>query len=93
MENNVRQFVEGLGPGQLVSRQVLGSPCLGEVQLGLADRKGHLEVEVIRARGLVPKPGSKTVPGSNRLSSISLLNIIVYSEIDIEVMFYWRECS
>lgn len=45
-------FVEGLGRGQLVGRQVLGSPCLGEIQLGLFDRKGHLEVEVIRARGL-----------------------------------------
>lgn len=63
VEGNVTEFVEGLGPGQLVGRQVLGSPCLGEVQLGLADRKGHLEVEVIRARGLVPKPGSKVIPG------------------------------
>lgn len=27
------------------------------------DKKGQLEVEIIRARGLVVKPGSKTLPG------------------------------
>ena len=58
-------FVEGLGPSQLVGRQVLGSPCLGEIQLGLFDRKGHLEVEVIRARGLSSKPGTKLLPGES----------------------------
>ncbi|GIY66838.1 regulating synaptic membrane exocytosis protein 1 [Caerostris extrusa] len=34
---------------------------LGDIQLSLADRKGNLEVEVIRARGLQPKPG-RVVP-------------------------------
>ena len=62
-------FVEGLGPSQLVGRQVLGSPCLGEIQLGLFDRKGHLEVEVIRARGLSSKPGTKLLPGMLNLLS------------------------
>ncbi|XP_025090830.1 regulating synaptic membrane exocytosis protein 2-like isoform X4 [Pomacea canaliculata] len=56
------EFVEGLGPSQLVGRQVLGAPCLGEIQLGLYDRKGHLEVEVIRARGLNSKPGARVLP-------------------------------
>lgn len=46
-------FIEGLGPGQLVGRQVLGAPALGDIQLSLCHQKGHLEVEVIRARGLV----------------------------------------
>ncbi|KAL5014871.1 hypothetical protein ScPMuIL_009141 [Solemya velum] len=55
-------FIEGLGPAQLVGRQVLGSPCFGEIQLGLYDRKGHLEVEVIRARGLTAKQGAKILP-------------------------------
>ena len=58
----VGEFVEGLGPGQVVGRQVLGAPCLGEIQLGLFDRKGHLEVEVIRARGLAAKSGTKLLP-------------------------------
>ena len=62
-EGQFGDFVEGLGPGQLVGRQVLGSPCLGEIQLGLFDRKGHLEVEVIRARGLMAKPSAKILPG------------------------------
>ncbi|KAL4217596.1 regulating synaptic membrane exocytosis [Mactra antiquata] len=61
-EGQFGDFVEGLGPGQLVGRQVLGSACLGEIQLGLYDRKGHLEVEVIRARGLLAKSGAKILP-------------------------------
>ncbi|GFS49951.1 regulating synaptic membrane exocytosis protein 2 [Nephila pilipes] len=60
-EGEFSNFVEGLGSGQLVGRQVLASPSLGDIQLSLADRKGNLEVEVIRARGLQPKPG-KVVP-------------------------------
>lgn len=36
----------------------------GDVQIGLMDKKGQLEVEVIRARGLTPKPGSKSLPGN-----------------------------
>ncbi|CAH1774588.1 unnamed protein product [Owenia fusiformis] len=61
-EGQFGDFIEGLGPAQLVGRQVLGSPCLGEIQLALYDRKGHLEVEVIRARGLISKPGAKILP-------------------------------
>lgn len=45
-------FIDGLGPGQLVGRQVLGAPALGDIQLSLCHQKGCLEVEVIRARGL-----------------------------------------
>lgn len=45
-------FIEGLGPGQLVGRQVLGAPALGDIQLSMCYQKGSLEVEVIRARGL-----------------------------------------
>ncbi|XP_071034332.1 regulating synaptic membrane exocytosis protein 2 isoform X3 [Parasteatoda tepidariorum] len=55
-------FVEGLGPGQLVGRQVLASPTLGEIQLAICERKSCLEVEVIRARGLMPNPNAKTLP-------------------------------
>ena len=29
----------------------------------MVDRSGQLEVEVIEARGLTPKPGSKSLPG------------------------------
>ncbi|KAH9498275.1 Regulating synaptic membrane exocytosis protein 2 [Bulinus truncatus] len=61
-EGQFGEFVDGLGPSQLVGRQVLGAPCLGEIQLGLYDRKGHLEVEVIRARGLMSKPGARVLP-------------------------------
>jgi len=63
-EGQFGDFIEGLGQAQLVGHQVLGSACLGKIQLGLYDRKGHLEVEVIRARGLIPKPGAKILPGN-----------------------------
>ncbi|XP_059618331.1 regulating synaptic membrane exocytosis protein 2 isoform X2 [Phlebotomus argentipes] len=55
-------FIEGLGPGQLVGRQVLGASSLGDIQLSLCHQKGYLEVEVIRARGLQARPGSKVLP-------------------------------
>lgn len=45
-------FIDGLGPGQLVGRQVLGASALGDIQLSMCHQKGFLEVEVIRARGL-----------------------------------------
>ncbi|KAI5693487.1 hypothetical protein M8J75_000155 [Diaphorina citri] len=56
------EFIEGLGPGQVVGRQVLGLPSKGEVQLSLNNVKGCLVVEVIRAKNLQPKPDSKTLP-------------------------------
>lgn len=37
----------------------------GDIQIGMMEKKGQLEVEVIRARGLVQKPGSKSLPGEN----------------------------
>ena len=49
------EFIDGLGPGQLVGRQVLGAPALGDIQLSLCHQKGYLEVEVIRARELQVK--------------------------------------
>ncbi|XP_062257337.1 regulating synaptic membrane exocytosis protein 1-like isoform X4 [Platichthys flesus] len=61
-DSQFSDFLDGLGPGQLVGRQTLATPAMGDVQLGLMDKKGQLEVEVIRARGLTPKPGSKSLP-------------------------------
>ncbi|XP_049576909.1 regulating synaptic membrane exocytosis protein 1 isoform X20 [Syngnathus scovelli] len=55
-------FLDGLGPAQLVGRQTLATPAIGDIQIGMMETKGQLEVEVIRARGLVQKPGSKSLP-------------------------------
>ena len=41
---------------------MLGSPVLGDIQLSMCDKRGNLEVEVIRARGLQSKAGSKVLP-------------------------------
>lgn len=60
----LRDFIEDLGPGQVVGRQALGARCLGEIQLSLSQKKGFLEVEVIRAKDLKPKQGTKAIPGS-----------------------------
>uniref|UniRef100_A0AAQ4PA41 Regulating synaptic membrane exocytosis 1 n=1 Tax=Gasterosteus aculeatus aculeatus TaxID=481459 RepID=A0AAQ4PA41_GASAC len=61
-DSQFSDFLDGLGPGQLVGRQTLATPAMGDVQIGLMDKKGQLEVEVIRARGLTSKPGSKSLP-------------------------------
>ncbi|XP_037536686.1 regulating synaptic membrane exocytosis protein 1 [Nematolebias whitei] len=61
-DSQFSDFLDGLGPGQLVGRQTLATPAMGDVQIGLMDKRGQLEVEVIRARGLTPKPGSKSLP-------------------------------
>jgi len=34
----------------------------------MVDKKGQLEVEVIRARGLTQKPGSKSTPGKGKIN-------------------------
>ncbi|XP_052737218.1 uncharacterized protein LOC112043340 isoform X13 [Bicyclus anynana] len=56
------EFVDGLGPAQLIGRHILGSPPLGDIQLSLRFQKGFLEVEVIRARGLQARQGSRSIP-------------------------------
>ncbi|KAL6440789.1 hypothetical protein ACFW04_003318 [Cataglyphis niger] len=61
-EGQLRDFIEDLGPGQVVGRQALGARCLGEIQLSLSHTKGYLEVEVIRAKDLKAKQGSKAIP-------------------------------
>ncbi|XP_072007490.1 regulating synaptic membrane exocytosis protein 2 isoform X41 [Engystomops pustulosus] len=61
-DSQFSDFLDGLGPAQLVGRQTLATPSMGDIQVGMMDKKGQLEVEVIRARGLVVKPGSKTLP-------------------------------
>ncbi|XP_075682000.1 regulating synaptic membrane exocytosis protein 2 isoform X41 [Rhinoderma darwinii] len=61
-DSQFSEFLDGLGPAQLVGRQTLATPSMGDIQVGMMDKKGQLEVEVIRARGLVVKPGSKTLP-------------------------------
>lgn len=38
-------------------------PIAGDVEIGLQERNGQLEVDIIQARGLTAKPGSKTLPG------------------------------
>ncbi|NWS35694.1 RIMS3 protein, partial [Polioptila caerulea] len=62
-ESQFSDFLDGLGPGQLVGRQTLATPPMGDVHVGMADRNGQLEVDVIQARGLIPKMGSKCIPG------------------------------
>ncbi|XP_048364119.1 regulating synaptic membrane exocytosis protein 2 isoform X17 [Sphaerodactylus townsendi] len=61
-DSQFSDFLDGLGPAQLVGRQTLATPAMGDIQVGMVDKKGQLEVEIIRARGLVVKPGSKTLP-------------------------------
>lgn len=59
----------GLGVGvdsktllELLSHFLVSS-LVGDVEIGLQERNGQLEVDIIQARGLTAKPGSKTLPG------------------------------
>ncbi|XP_048117533.1 regulating synaptic membrane exocytosis protein 2 isoform X7 [Alosa alosa] len=61
-DSQFSDFLDGLGPAQLVGRQTLATPPMGDIQIGMVEKKGALEVEIIRARGLVGKPGSKALP-------------------------------
>ncbi|XP_048384645.2 regulating synaptic membrane exocytosis protein 2 isoform X6 [Stegostoma tigrinum] len=61
-DSQFSDFLDGLGPAQMVGRQTLATPSMGDIQIGMMDKKGQLEVEVIRARGLVGKLGSKALP-------------------------------
>ncbi|KAG2467239.1 RIMS1 protein, partial [Polypterus senegalus] len=61
-DSQFSDFLDGLGPAQLVGRQTLATPAMGDIQIGMMDKKRQLEVEVIRARGLTSKPGSKSLP-------------------------------
>ncbi|CAF4144395.1 unnamed protein product, partial [Rotaria magnacalcarata] len=61
-EHQFAEFIEGLGTGQLVGRQVLASPCHGEIQVGVRDQHGLIEVEIVRARNLIQKALYKMPP-------------------------------
>ncbi|KAF7245843.1 Regulating synaptic membrane exocytosis protein 3, partial [Varanus komodoensis] len=63
-ESQFSDFLDGLGPAQIVGRQTLATPPMGDVHLGMIDRNGQLQVEVIEARGLTPKLGSKSIPAT-----------------------------
>ncbi|KAG9355679.1 hypothetical protein JZ751_000517 [Albula glossodonta] len=63
-ESQFSDFLDGLGPAQIVGRQTLATPPMGDVQVGIVDRGGQLEVEITQARGLTPKPGSKNIPAT-----------------------------
>ncbi|XP_034016266.1 regulating synaptic membrane exocytosis protein 2-like [Thalassophryne amazonica] len=61
-EKQFTGFLEGLGPAQLAGRQTLATPPMGDIQIGMVYRKERLDVEVIRARGLLGKQGNKNTP-------------------------------
>uniref|UniRef100_UPI0037E7A2CC regulating synaptic membrane exocytosis protein 4 isoform X3 n=1 Tax=Semicossyphus pulcher TaxID=241346 RepID=UPI0037E7A2CC len=57
-------FLDGMGPAQFVGRQTLATTSMGDIEIGLTERNGGLEVEVVQARGLTMKPGSKGPPAA-----------------------------
>ena len=78
-EKPFNEFVNALGPGQKVGRQVLGSPCLGEIQMSLYIEKNQLTIEIIRAKNLKLKSGYRLLPGNekNYLFGIYFLTKII----------------
>lgn len=69
-------FIDGLGPGQLVGRQVLGAPALGDIQLSLCHQKGCLEVEVIRARGLQVRDFAMNFPFKGSAGNLYIYSLL-----------------
>ncbi|XP_004074069.1 regulating synaptic membrane exocytosis protein 3 [Oryzias latipes] len=63
-ESQFSDFLDGLGPAQIVGRQTLATPSMGDVHVAMVDRGGQLEVEVSQARGLTPKPGTRNIPAT-----------------------------
>ncbi|KAF4073612.1 hypothetical protein AMELA_G00245190 [Ameiurus melas] len=66
-DSQFTEFLDGLGPAQLAGRQTLATPPMGDIQISMVHRKERLDIEVIRARGLVGKPGNKQTPGDNAI--------------------------
>ena len=56
-------FIDGLGPGQKISRQALSLPCLGEVKMSLFLEKQKLNIEIMQAKNLKIKIGYRVMPG------------------------------
>ncbi|XP_070586976.1 regulating synaptic membrane exocytosis protein 3-like isoform X1 [Erythrolamprus reginae] len=63
-ESQFSDFLDGLGPAQIVGRQTLATPPMGDVHIAMIDRNGQLEVEVIEARDLTPKLAAKSFPST-----------------------------
>ena len=61
---------------------------MGDIQLSIFDRRGTIEVEVIRARGLLRKPGSKALPGL--LSYIAFVNQFCRSSLLLRLVHLCR---
>ncbi|KFR10367.1 Regulating synaptic membrane exocytosis protein 3, partial [Opisthocomus hoazin] len=61
-ESQLRPSLQDVAIGE--GAEHISSLCLGDVHVGMADRNGQLEVEVIQARGLIPKMGSKAIPAT-----------------------------
>lgn len=61
-EQPFSEFIDKLGPGQKVSRQALGLPCLGEIKLSLFLDHQKLNIEIIEIKNLKQKTGYKILP-------------------------------
>ncbi|KAJ3609703.1 hypothetical protein NHX12_024214 [Muraenolepis orangiensis] len=81
-------FLDGLGPAQLAGRQTLATPSMGDIQIGMVFRKERLDVEVIRARGLVGKQGNKNTPDYGRMDHKSFMGAaqILLDDLDLSIM-------
>lgn len=86
-------FVENLGPGQVVGRQVLASPLLGEIQVGIMAGRSGIDVEIIRAKNLVVKPGVKISPGSLVLSDMYISKYMLLKRAQEGVMVQLNSIS
>lgn len=68
-------FIGKLGPGQKVSRQILGTPYRGDVKIGFNFFVNFMEVTVFEAKDLINVKETKTkLPGMK----INMVNIFFF---------------
>lgn len=64
-------FIGKLGPGQKVSRQILGTPYRGDVKIGFNFFVNFMEVTVFEAKDLINVKETKTkLPGMIKLYNV-----------------------
>lgn len=94
-------FIGKLGPGQKVSRQILGTPYRGDVKIGFNFFVNFMEVTVFEAKDLINVKETKTkLPGMDYYKNIDFITFQCRSQKggggsdNLSEDFFWlRNCN
>lgn len=62
MGRMINDFIGVVGPGQIAGRDTVTARSMGDIQIGVSDRNGRLEVRIGSTRNLSSRPYAKTTP-------------------------------